>query len=120
MPVLLTCGLLRCHKTAAGLCVQVEVVNTSRHCVEGAMLSTTVFLVNIHGTHVIEAVSHNVSSIAAKGVTATVQSCEPAAAEGVTLAFLWLRGASGQLISRNVYWLPDRQVREYLHTCMLW
>ena len=100
--------------------MQVEVVNTSRHCVEGATLSTTVFLVNHHGTHFIGAVSHNVSSIAANNVTATAQCCKPAAAEGVTLAFLWLQGASAELISRNVYWLPDRQVREKLYLCMLW
>lgn len=111
MPVLPSDGRLRCQDLAAGTVLQVEVVNTSRYCVEGATLSTTVFLVNRHGTHLIEAVSHCVSNVAANSMTVTAQCCKHAGAEGVTFVFLWLRGASGELTSRNVYWLPDRQVR---------
>ena len=111
MPVLANHGLLRCHDLAAGSLLQVEVVNTSRRGIEGATLSTTVFLVNRHGTHLIEAVSHCVPNVAANSVTVTAQCSNQAGSEGVTFVFLWLRAASGELISRNVYWLPDRQVR---------
>ena len=90
--------------------MQVEVTNTSRHCVEGATLSTAVFLVNHHGSHFVEAVSHDVARVAANSVTVLSQCYHQAAAGGVTLVFLWLRDTSGERLSRNVYWLPDGQV----------
>ena len=90
--------------------MQVEVVNTSCHCIEQAALSTAVFLINHDGSHFVKAVSHSVANVAADSVTALAQCLNQAAAGAVTLVFLWLRGNSGEIISRNVYWLPDTQV----------
>lgn len=91
-----------------------EVVNTTAHPVKGATLTVQTFRVNQQGTHAGSAACHELLELPANETSAVGQQhCDEGLAEGMTFVFMWLRSASAELISRNVYWLPDKQVRTF-------
>ncbi len=111
----LTTGLLLQCLTPE-LFLQVEVVNTSLQPVEGGSLIVRTFIVNHQGTHVGSPATYKLPELAAGSVAIVAEQSFKGPSDGVAFVFLWLQYASGQLISRNVYWLPDRQVRALLRS----
>jgi hypothetical protein len=89
--------------------VQVEVINTTREALEGASLDiTTMGLTPLRMVDV-SSIERLVQAVSPCSVAVLPESRIELAAEGVTFVFLWLHSRDGQLLSRNVYWLPDQQ-----------
>ena len=93
--------------------MQIEVVNTTLHPVRGATLSLRSFTVDAQGTRSSEGVCHQLPDLTANSVSVVAHHCDQDKGEGLVFLFLWLQSAAGELISRNCYWLPNKQVGPY-------
>ena len=101
---------VRCSFFKHAECVQVEVVNVSAATVGGTSVTVQSYTVSRQGTRAGSAGCWEVADIAANSVMEAGQRCDVASGEGVTLLFLWLHTGAAQLLSRNVYWIPNTEV----------
>ncbi len=90
--------------------VQVEVVNTSRHALCNATIRLQTLCTSSSCTRTVESRQLHVESVPACGIVRVAHGRVDAGPGGVTFIFLWLTSADGQQLSRNVYWMPDKQV----------
>ena len=82
----------------------------STSTVAGTSATVKSFTVSKHGTRASCAGCWEVADMPANSVMEAGQRCDQASGEGVTLLFLWLHDRAAQLLSRNVYWIPNTQV----------
>lgn len=90
--------------------VQVELVNTSRHALRNATVRLHTLCTGSSRTQPVESRQLHVESVPACAVTPVAHGRVEAGPEGVTFVFLFLLSPDGQLLSRNVYWMPDKPV----------
>ena len=90
--------------------VQVELVNTSRQDLRNVTIRMQTLCTGSTCTQAAESRQLRVESVPAGGVVRVAHGSVDAGPEGVTFIFLWLLSPDGQLLSRNVYWMPDKQV----------
>lgn len=91
--------------------VQIEAVNTSREALCGATVALQTLCTTSGSTERLVSRQLPVGSAQPGSVTLVADSRVEAGQEGVTFVFLRLLSSDGALLSRNVYWIPDQQVR---------
>ena len=82
----------------------------SASSVAGSRATVESYTVSEQGTRASCAGHWEVADMPANSVMEAGQRCDQASGEGVTLLFLWLHDRAAQLLSRNVYWIPNTQV----------
>ncbi|BDA46119.1 Mannosylglycoprotein endo-beta-mannosidase [Coccomyxa sp. Obi] len=93
--------------------LQVELVNTSRQALRNATIKLQTLCTGSSCTQAVESRQLHVDTVPACAVTRVAHGRVEAGPEGVTFIFLWLLSPEGQLLSRNVYWMPDKQTRDF-------
>lgn len=90
--------------------MQIEVVNVLQQPLNGASVRVTKLALTSSLTQHFSTRQSQLEQAAGNSLTRLHDSRIAPASEGVTMVFLWLKALDGRPLSRNAYWLPDRQV----------